>query len=102
MSNYLSRLNRERGCTFNYSLLIANCSFPQGYVNPPIRGSIVVMWMAIAILVIGFQSPYKGFNRENKYMSSTVSVVFQSPYKGFNSKTPVMLSPHTYSVSIPL
>ena len=25
---------------FNYSLLITNCSFPQGYVNPPIRGSI--------------------------------------------------------------
>lgn len=40
MSNYLSRLNKGSGCTFNYSLLIANCSFPQGYVNPPIRGSI--------------------------------------------------------------
>ena len=40
ISNYLSRLNRESRSAFNYSLLIANYSFPQGRLNPPIRGSI--------------------------------------------------------------
>ena len=49
----------------NCSFLISNSSFPQGRINPPIRGSIVKVGYANADTPMGqlrSQSPYKGFN----------------------------------------
>ena len=52
-------MNRGSRSAFNYSLLIANCSFPQGYVNPPIRGSIVIS-CANKIVSTGINPPIRG------------------------------------------
>ena len=52
----------------NCSLLISNSSFPQGRINPPIRGSIEIVdevWAEVKYLS---QSPYKGFNSGMGYM----------------------------------
>ncbi len=68
---------------FNYSLLIANCSFPQGYVNPPIRGSIAwhYAWYTWGISI---NPPIRGsIARGYEYL--VVTPMYQSPYKGFNS-----------------
>ena len=100
MNNYLSRLNRGSRCTLNYSFLIANCSFPQGYVNPPIRGSIVGK-MAKQSKGIESQSPYKGFNRfleRRQYASERESL--NPPIRG--SIASLLQGVDSDPVSIPL
>ena len=87
MSNYLSRLNRGSGCTPNYSLLIADCSFPQGYVNPHIRGSIGVEFLPgeTSPIFTCINPPIRGSIDERDYQSYDDAQSYQSPYKGFNS-----------------
>ena len=73
----------------NCWLLISNSSFPQGRINPPIRGPIVAPSMAhISNFASQFnmsQSPYKGFNSGKPTSLVKVATMYQSPYKGFNS-----------------
>ena len=72
----------------NCWLLISNSSFPQGRINPPIRGPIVAPSMAhISNFASQFnmsQSPYKGFNSGKPTSLVKVATMYQSPYKGFN------------------
>ena len=72
----------------NCSFLIFNSSFPQGRINPPIRGSIVKVGYANADTPMGqlrSQSPYKGFNSMVTVEKiKEREVRYQSPYKGFN------------------
>ncbi len=84
MSNYLSQLNRGSRSAFNYSLLIANCSFPQGYVNPPIRGSIEELEKKEEYKELKeSQSPYKGFNRKSQGDCELgVSISLNPPIRG--------------------
>ena len=90
----------------NCSFLISNSSFPQGRINPPIRGSIVFLRL-LRCFSSPYQSPYKGFNRKDedspikfdrinppirgsietdKMTDQVEEYLYQSPYKGFNRK----------------
>ena len=74
----------------NCWLLISNSSFPQGRINPPIRGPIVAPSMAhISNFASQFnmsQSPYKGFNSGKPTSLVKVATMYQSPDKGLNSR----------------
>ena len=106
---------------FNYSLLIANCSFPQGYVNPPIRGSIArhYAWYTWGISInppirgsiarhyawytwgISINPPIRGsIARGYEYL--VVTPMYQSPYKGFNSDELMLFASRFNSLNPPI
>ena len=55
-------------------------------INPPIRGSIGNVEVECKGNELEYQSPYKGFNRKEFDMKSSMKKLYQSPYKGFNRK----------------
>ena len=62
----------------NCSFLISNSSFPQGRINPPIRGSIVFLRL-LRCFSSPYQSPYKGFNRFLMLIAITITGMCINP-----------------------